>query len=230
MFESKLGSRLRRVAAGVLMTGLATGVALGSGTAYASGGKSCIGFVVDFNGKTFKGKVERTITDAQARGKSIFVHGTMVNFSLNLDTWQVTNYTVTAASDVTDVDTVVFASKAPQLASKLTGSVSLKLSNEQLVIERGSSTTMKIQAKDCSTGGIFQMEAEPGQTYVHQLAHGFSYYEDDLGRTLAMNGTVIVRESPELASLVSRTDTTSTWAVSTSGRMGAVFGEDATQA
>lgn len=221
--------RIRRPVVAMLMAGLAVGTALGAAPAYASGGKTCVAFAVDFNGKTIKGDVDRTIKDVRARGKSMFVHGTMVEFSVNLDTFEVTSYMLTAASDVTDVDTVVFASKAPQLASKLTGSVKLRLHGEQLVLSRGTGTAMKIQAKDCSTGGMFQMEAEPGQTYVHQLAAGFSYYEDDLGRTLATNGTVIVRESPQLATLVSRTDTVSAWAVDATGRMGAVFGEDATK-
>ena len=74
------------------------------------------------------------------------------------------------------------------------------------------------------------MEPEPGVNYVHKLAPGFTYYTDDLGRTLFTNGTVIGRESPELATLVSRTDTSSTWSVPAGGRMGAVFGEDATEA
>lgn len=73
------------------------------------------------------------------------------------------------------------------------------------------------------------MEPEPGLRYVHTLAPGFTYFEDDLGRTLFTNGTVVGRESPELASLVSRTDTRSTWDVQAGGRMGAVFGEDAIQ-
>lgn len=229
MFGSMFGSWSRRVAVGILMTGLAVGAVLGPAPAYASGGKTCVAFAVDFNGKTIAGNVKRTISDARARGKTMFVHGTMVQFSVNLDTFEVTNYMLTAATDVTDVDTVVFASKAPRLASPLTGSVQLKLQSEQLVLSRGTGSSMKIQAKDCSTGGMFQMEAEPGQTYIHQLAAGFTYYEDDLGRTLATNGTVIVRESPQLATLISRTETTSTWAVDAGGRMGAVFGEDATQ-
>ncbi len=229
MLGSKFTTRVRRLAAGTLIAGLAVGGAVGASAAHAQGGKTCVGFAVDFNDKTIKGDIRKTLTDAQATGKSMFVHGTMAEFSVNLDTFEVTNYTLTAATDVTDVNTVVFASKAPQLASKLTGSVTLRLQSEQLVLTRGTSTSMKIQAKDCSTGGMFQMEAEPGQTYVHVLGAGFTYFEDDLGRTLATNGLITVRESPQLATLVSRTDTTSTWAVDAGGRMGAVFGEDATQ-
>jgi len=73
------------------------------------------------------------------------------------------------------------------------------------------------------------MEPEPGTTVVHTLAPGFKYYTDNLGRTLFTNGVVIGRESPELASLVSRTSSVSTWSIQAGGRMGAVFGEDATQ-
>jgi len=229
MLRSRLTSGIRRLALGTLAASLAIG-GITALPASASGGKTCVAFAIDFNGKTLKGDVRTSISSAQATGKSLFVHGTMVEFTVNLDTFEVTNYTLTAASDVTDgVKTTVFASKAPQLASKLSGPVQVRLQSEQLVLSRGSAVTMKIQAKDCSTGGMFQMEAEPGQTYVHQLAPGFSYFEDDRGRTLFTNGVVIGRESPELATLVSRTDTGSTWSVDAGGRMGAVFGEDATE-
>jgi hypothetical protein len=230
-----LTSRVRRLGVGTLIAGIAaSGVVttVGAATpAAAEGGKRCVAFAVDFNGKTFRGDVRKTIKDAKATGKTMFVHGTMAQFTVNLDTFEVTNYLLTAKSDVTGgKDTTIFTSKAPQLSSKLTGPVSLRLQSEQLILSRGTGANMKIQAKDCSTGGMFQMEAEPGQTYVHQLAAGFHYFEDNLGRTLFTNGTVIGRESPELATLVSRTDTQSTWAVQSGGRMGGVFGEDAIEA
>src|SRR6266540_3213687 len=134
MLGSKFTTRVRRLAAGTLIAGLAVGGAVGASAAHAQGGKTCVGFAVDFNDKTIRGDIRKTLTDAQATGKSMFVHGTMAEFSINLDTFEVTNYTLTAATDVTDVKT-----------------------------------------------------------------------------------------------LVSRTDTTSTWAVDAGGRRGAVFGEDATQ-
>jgi hypothetical protein len=118
----------------------------------------------------------------------------------------------------------VFASKVPQLADKLSGSLTLQLQQETILLQRGTGQSIKIQAKDCPQGGIFQMEPQPGTSIVHALAAGYTYYEDALGRTLFTNGVVIGRESPQLASLVSRTDTDSIWSVQDGGRMGAVFG------
>lgn len=43
------------------------------------------------------------------------------------------------------------------------------------MIEREGSIDMKIQAKDCDQGGVFQMEPEPSTTEVNRLAPGFRY-------------------------------------------------------
>jgi hypothetical protein len=193
---------------------------------------SCAGFAADLNGVTYKGDATRTISDAQVAAKSVFVHGTFVEFTVNLDTFAVTNYTLTGApSDrqITNTRTVVYTSKTPQLAASLSGDLTLQLQQETILLQRGNGQLIKVTAKDCPQGGIFQMEPQPGTTVVHQLAAGYTYYTDALGRTLFTNGVVIGRESPQLASLVSRTDSSSTWSVQAGGRMGAVFGEDATQ-
>jgi hypothetical protein len=193
---------------------------------------TCAGFAADLAGVTYKGDQARTFGDSQVAGRSIFVHGSFVEFTVNLDTFAVTNYTLTGApSDrqITSVPSVVFASKVPQINGNLTGSLTLQLSQETILLQRGTGQSIKITGKDCPQGGIFQMEPQPGTTIVHTLGAGYTYYADTLGRTLLTNGVVIGRESPQLASLVSRTATVSTWSVQAGGRMGAVFGEDATQ-
>jgi hypothetical protein len=162
----------------------------------------------------------------------MFVHGTFVEFKVDLDTFAVTNYTLTGApspKQITNVPTIVYSSKVPQLTAKLAGPLTLQLKQETILLKRGGGPSIKITGKDCPQGGIFQMEPEPGTTIVHKLGAGYTYYEDALGRTLFSNGVVIGRESPQLASLVSRTATDSKWSVQAGGRMGAVFGEDATQ-
>jgi hypothetical protein len=98
-----------------------------------------------------------------------------------------------------------------------------------VLIRAGASNKLKIQAKDCSTGGLFQMEPYHTTLIHHQLADGFHYFDDNLGRTLFTDGVTIGRESPQSAALVSRTLTASLWQVQGGGRMGAVFGEDAVQ-
>jgi hypothetical protein len=193
---------------------------------------TCASFAADLNGVTYRADTTKTLQDAQVAGKSVFVHGTFIEFTVNLDTFAVTNYTLTGApsdKQITNSRTVVYASKAPQLAGNLSGDLTLQLRQETILLQRGNGQSIKITGKDCPQGGIFQMEPQPGTTVVHQLAAGYTYYTDALGRTLFTNGLVIGRESPQLASLVSRTATASTWSVQAGGRMGAVFGEDATQ-
>jgi hypothetical protein len=225
---------LGAIAIGVVAGTTAVNTAVLATPAFASKSGTCDAFVAKIGPKTFSGDIQTTLSAKKIAGKTMVVDGTFIEFSVNLDTFAVTDYTLTGAPSEKDITggvrTPVFASKTPQLAAALTGAVTLQLKQETILLKRGGrSQTMKITAKDCPQGGIFQMEAEPGTTYVHELAPGFTYYEDDLGRTLFTNGVVIGRESPELASLVSRTDTQSTWAVDTGGRMGGVFGEDATQ-
>jgi hypothetical protein len=193
---------------------------------------TCASFAADLNGATYKGDTTQKLSDAQVAGRSVFVHGTFVEFTVNLDTFAVTNYTLTGApsdKQITNARTIVYTSKAPQLASNLSGDLTLQLQQETILLQRGNGQSIKVTGKDCPQGGIFQMEPQPGTTVVHQLAAGYMYYTDALGRTLFTNGVVIGRESPQLASLVSRTATVSTWSVQAGGRMGAVFGEDATQ-
>lgn len=214
------------------------GLALLSATP-AQAGKDCGAFAVIFpDGTTFAGKQSRTIPAAAiARaGQVVLVRGQYIEFTVNLATFEVVNYTMTGRPAPTDITggtrTVVFASKFPEHGTTLTGDVSLNLSNEQLVLQRsGGGITMKIQAKDCTQGGLFQMEPSRTIFYTHQLAPGFGYFFDARGRLLSTNGVVVERESPETATLqaVSPDGTASRWLVQAGGRMGAVFGEDATE-
>jgi hypothetical protein len=103
---------------------------------------------------------------------------------------------------------------------------------------------MKIQAKDCTTGGLFQMEAESDDaattTYEHELASGFAYFDPDpatsrtffsIGGTAA--GASLGYDSPELATRIAPalgapvSGTIARYAVQNGGRMGMVVGEDA---
>ena len=86
---------------------------------------------------------------------------------------------------------------------------------------------MKIQAKDMTQGGMFQMEPSRTVDYSHELAAGFRYQFDPLGRVVLTNGRFFVRESPELATLKTPASmipmgTFSIWTVGAGGRMGIV--------
>lgn len=205
--------------------------------AHAAKANTCAAFVARLGTRTFSGEDRWRLSARRVDGRTMMVDGRFVEFLVDLDTFRVRDYTLTGARSARDITggerTVIFASKTPQHSSDkpLTGALELRLADETIRLERGgASVDLKIQAKDCPQGGLFQMEPEPGMTFVHQLGAGFHYFTDDLGRTLFTNGTVVGRESPELASLVSRDDDTSTWSVDAGGRMGMVLGEDATQA
>jgi hypothetical protein len=184
------------------------------------------------DGRAFSGK--RAVTIPVARGTIALVSGTYVEFLVDLDTFAVGSYTLTGAPSPSDITggrrTVIFERKVPEHGSLLTSNLTLKLADEQLELRRsGPGIGMKIQAKDSTQGGIFQMEPSRTITYVHRLAPGFEYFTDRLGRTLLTDLTLVGRESPEAASLVDRTATAARWRVQGGGRMGMVLGEDAVE-
>jgi hypothetical protein len=200
--------------------------------------KDCGFFTVTIGDKTYTaagGDIRFVLPASQVSGQTALVKGTFVEFEVDLDTFTVTDYTLTGAPAPTDITggrrTRVFVSKTPQLKSDLTGNLQLRLSQETaLLIRTGPGAKMKVQAKDCTQGGVFQLESDVGSIRMaHVLDPAFHYFTDSMGRTLFTNGKVIGRESPQLARLISRTSRTSQWQVDAGGRMGAVFGEDATQ-
>jgi len=123
-------------------------------------------------------------------------------------------------------------SKVPLHGKTLTSPVSLQISNESVVLERSSGgQDMKIQAKDCQQGGLFQMEPEPGTRERNTLGSDFSYTSQPPGeeRLCFTNGHFPGYDSPELATILSHTDRVATWRVASGGRIGMVIGEDAVE-
>jgi hypothetical protein len=101
-----------------------------------------------------------------------------------------------------------------------------------VVLERsGGGQNMKIQAKDCQQGGLFQMEPEPGTRERNTLGPDFTYTAQPPGeeRLCFTNGRFAGYDSPELATLVSNTERVATWRVAAGGRIGMVIGEDAVE-
>jgi hypothetical protein len=125
---------------------------------------------------------------AEALGPSFLVAGRYVQFTVVSATFGVENWTLTGAPNALDITggrrTVVMASKTPDHRGlTLTSGVDVSIIGPDLVINRaGSGLTMKIQAKDCATGGIFQME--PGRAdgattrFTHTLADGVFYFDN----------------------------------------------------
>ena len=230
----------RRALLRTLGSGLLVAAGIFPLAAPAQAKKDCGTYTVTIGARTFSGKQDTRISARDVAGQIARVRGTFTEFDVDLDTFTVRNYTMTGVPASTDITrrtrTVIYLSKVPEHNSILTGDLSLRINNEQLVLSRtGPVTPMKIQAKDCTQGGIFQMEPDRTIPVVHTLAQGFRYFVDSLGRVLFTNGIFVGRESPETATLVApgKADipgqTQSRWLIQGGGRMGMVLGEDATQ-
>jgi hypothetical protein len=199
-------------------------------------GGTCAAYTVVVNGQAFSGDQRRTIPPPIS---SISVRGTYNRFEVVPSTFATLNYTWTGVPTprqdknlpgAGEGPQVIFESKVPNHGDTLNGPLQLDISAEGVVLERaGARQDMKIQAKDCHQGGVFQMEPEPGTTFTHTLGPRFHYTGQPPGETRLCftNRAFSGYDSPELAALVSFTPTTSTWNVQSGGRMGMVIGEDA---
>jgi hypothetical protein len=279
-----------------ITAGIAVAVAVGSLAApsapflvplHAASSAGCEGggySIVLPGGTTVAGDVDTNVP-AASLGTSFLVKGKYNEFEVVSATFEVRNYAFTGAPNPLDmtggVRTPVFARKTPNHRGlSLNGALSVELGEEDLVIQRsGPGLTMKIQAKDCANGGLFQMEVERGDgtetdiTHVLAGAEGDSltaFYFDNPnfrareGDVVPFKDTTIVvpsrinfandfspkfvgRDSPQVATRIAqgcpnqirKRDGTfatvdhcggvSVWRVASGGRMGAVFGEDATE-
>jgi hypothetical protein len=124
----------------------------------------------------------RTTLSATSLGAEFLVRGRYNEFRVRAVDFALFDYAFTGAPNPEDITggrrTPVFASKIPNHRGlTLTSGISVTLDEEDLVISRtGTGLSMKIQAKDCAQGGIFQMEPERGDgtrtRIVHTLASG----------------------------------------------------------
>jgi hypothetical protein len=114
---------------------------------------------------------------AGAFGTTIGVRGKYAQFDIRLSDFAVLNQAFTGAPNALDITggrfTPVFASKVPDLkGATLTSGIAVGLSGENLEISRtGTGVSMKIQAKDCAQGGIFQMEPQRSDGTVTRITH-----------------------------------------------------------
>ena len=150
-----------------------------------------------------------------AVGDRIRVDGRYIEFNVRTRDFATLNYRHTGV-DSPDPDknlpigsagTTTFESKVPLHGKTLTSPVSLEIGNESVVLERsGGGQDMKIQAKDCQQGGLFQVEPEPGTRERNTLGDGFVYTNQPPGeqRLCFTKGRVPGYDSPKLATLISR--------------------------
>jgi hypothetical protein len=131
----------------------------------------------------------RTVSVAPGSVASTFrVQGKYVQFDVDAASFGVLNFVMTGAANTKDLTggrpTPVFESKLPDHRGLyLNGAVNVALSEGGIVLTRsGPGVTMKIQAKDCATGGIFQMEVERTDdtktVFTHKLADSAFYFDN----------------------------------------------------
>ncbi len=223
------------------------------GTASASGGddggaegaSSGGDFAVTVNGRTSNPSTgnEYRLRDTTPTAP-IAVRGRHVTFTIDPATLGVRDYTLTGAPDperMVTAPTVVFASKVPVLtAAQLRGVRinELRLRDDVLVVRFTTAAgAFKVQAKDAPQGGIFQMEQEFGTAveYVHTLGPGLFYFVNEytgkvnFGDGIPADAThrmLLGKDSPQVATRLEQTATTTRWSVASGGRMGGVLGED----
>ena len=164
----------RSLASGLLIFG-----AIASGGAFAATSAGCEG-----GGFTILGlsaPQDSTIA-ARSLGETFRVQGKYVQFDVVASTLGIRNYAFLPTNNALDMTngslTPVYASKAPDHRGlTLISDLLVELKDDALAIQRtGIGLSMKVQAKDCAQGGLFQMEPERTDglrtEIVHTLAAG----------------------------------------------------------
>lgn len=124
-----------------------------------------------------------TLTQA---GNRMAIRGRHVEFDVDLRTMAVLNWTLTGADNpdrLVDRPTVIFSEKTPLHGAVLTTTERLRNDRGDLVfIRTNGSVSVKVQAKDCAQGGVFQMEIEtddaPSTRVRHVLAPETFYFDN----------------------------------------------------
>jgi hypothetical protein len=163
---------------------LATTALAAAGPAEAASSKGCVdgGFslVNAATGATIVAagdeEVDTTIPATQF-GARFLVRGRYAQFDVRSSDFAVLNQAFTGAANELDITggrfTPVFASKVPNHRGLVLASgITVEKDEEDLVLSRtGTGLSMKIQAKDCAQGGIFQMEPERSDGTSTRVTH-----------------------------------------------------------
>ncbi len=157
-------------------------------------------------GTTPGGDVDTSVAAARL-GSSFLADGRYVEFTVQSASLGLTDFTFTGVANPLDmtggVRTVAFASKTPDHRGlTLTSALSAQLDGENLEVSRtGPGLSMKLTAKDCANGGIFQMEVERGDgtstVFTHVLGDGVFYFDNPNFR--AREGDVVPYKDTTIA-------------------------------
>lgn len=159
---------------------LAAAVAIAAPMAHAKG-EACEGgaFVISglLNGVNITPSSTTITIPASNIGPSFQVLGRNIEFTVVSSTFGLENYLFTGAPNPENITNgqriTAFQSKTPDHRGlTLTSSITVSNSEGDLVLQRsGTGLKMKIQAKDCARGGIFQMEPERGDKTATKITH-----------------------------------------------------------
>ncbi|MCW2819154.1 MAG: hypothetical protein JWR42_1941 [Marmoricola sp.] len=221
-----------------------------TGGTTATAGSSAGNFAVTVDGTTYDPAPGRDLRLRDlATTRSITVTGKHVRFRIEPRTLGVYDYTLTgapAADRMVTTPTVVFASKVPVLSAAQLASprvADLQVRDDTLVAIFSTAVgKLKVQAKDAPQGGIFQMEPEFASAVEvrHLLGPTLFYFVNPFtgkinfgdGRDAVAEGSgahqmLLGKDSPQVATKLEQTGTTTRWSVAPGGRLGGVLGEDA---
>jgi hypothetical protein len=162
------------------------------------------------------------------------VRGTYIDFDVDVSTFAVYDYTLKASNNPLDITggetTVLFLRKEPILGTATLDGSTLRL------IREGQTVKMKIQAKDCAQGGIFQIEPELATEtgtidFVHTLGPDVFYFTNPYTGKINFGNLDLIRgkDSPQVAAKLVQDEHETVWRVTSGGRMGGVLGEDAVE-
>ena len=110
-------------------------------------------------------------------GETFRVQGKYVQFDVVASTLGIRNYAFLPTDNALDMTggqrTPVYESKTPNHRGlTLTSDLQIQLQEDAMSIERsGTGLMMKVQAKDCAQGGLFQMEPERGDGTATEIIH-----------------------------------------------------------
>lgn len=119
----------------------------------------------------------RTSIAASSLGTTFAVRGRYTQFDVRAADFAVLNQAFTGAANPMDMTggrfTPVFLSKVPNHRGLvLSSAVSVELDGDSLSLQRtGAGLSMKLQAKDCAQGGIFQMEPQRSDRTSTRVTH-----------------------------------------------------------
>ncbi len=164
-----------------LVGGALVAALMAPSTASAASSKGCDkdgGFSITLgDGSTVREGTRTTIAASRLNTARLLVRGKFINFDVDPATFAVYDYTFTGAANELDITggrrIVAFAGKVPDHRGlRLTSGMSVELKDEGLEISRtGPGLSMKIQAKNCANGGLFQMEPQRGYGTATDITH-----------------------------------------------------------